>query len=90
MNFHPLRVTTADNSTIVTLSYVNVRETVSYGRYDSRVELVPRRWFLFNQAGFFFVNPLGTPFHSRNVFKRMKNVAKTLVNEGLGANVSNY
>ena len=90
MNFHPLRVTTADNSTIVTLSYVDVRETVSYGLDDSRVELVPGRWFLFNQAGFFYVNPLGTPFHLRNVSKRMKNVAKALVKERYGANVSNY
>ena len=90
MNFHPLRVTTADNSTIVTLSYVDVRETVSYGLDDSRVELVPGRWFLFNQAGFFYVNPLGTPFHLRNVSKRMKNVAKALVKERYGAHASNY
>ena len=91
MNFHPLRVTTADNSTIVTLSYVDVRETVSYGLDDARVELVPGRWFLFNQAGFFYLNPLGTPFHSRNESKRMKNVAKALVKEGLGGgNVSCY
>ena len=92
MNFHPLRVTTADNSTIVTLSYVGrraVRENVSYGLDDSRVELVPGRWFLFNQAGFYYVNPLGTPFDLRNVSKRMKNFAKALVKEGLGANVSN-
>ncbi len=67
-----------------------MRETVSYGLDDSRVELVPGRWFLFNQAGFFSVNPLGIPFHVRNVSKRMKNVAKALVKKGLGANVSNY
>ena len=60
MNFHPLRITTADNSTIVTLSYVDVSDTVSYGLDDTRVELAPGRWFLFNQAGFFYLNHSGT------------------------------
>ena len=52
MNFHPLRITTADSSTIVTLhcplAYVVVSDTVSYGLDDTRFELAPGRWFLFN------------------------------------------
>ena len=78
MNFHPLRVTTADNSTIVTLSYVDVSDTVSYGLDDTRVELAPGRWFLFNQAGFFYLNPSGTPYSTRNVTKSMKRIARDL------------
>ena len=81
MNFHPLRITTADNSTIVTLSYVDVSDTVSYGLDDTRVELAPGRWFLFNQAGFFYLNPSGTPYSTRNVTKSMKRIARDLVKQ---------